>query len=189
MSIFTWLNGYKDTIHICSCDDISATAEIDTINGIHAFYTKKRTPLMTNSGKTISANNLDEHKKECEEYLTRIHLDFNLKEHKMTNENQTKDDIDLKDLIITKDDLKQLKVLDKPTDIATRLAWIMRTVAYEYSRGKKGCCIPLREIGLMAVFGKEEIQELINILTECNYKSNFVLNKELIGHCLEIVWG
>lgn len=96
--------------------------------------------------------------------------------------------VDLQDLILTKEDLKEIKVLDKPTDTATRIIWIIRTIAYEYGRGEKGCCVPLREIGLMAVFGKEEIQELINILKR-NYKCNLILNKELIGHCLEIVWG
>lgn len=88
MTKFTWLNGYRDTIHICSCDDISAIAEIDVINGIYSFYTKKRTPLMKNLCKTINATNLAENKKQCEEYLSRIHLDFDLERIKRFEQEQ-----------------------------------------------------------------------------------------------------
>jgi len=201
MTKFTWLNGYRDTIHICSCDDISATAEINTINGITTFYNKYHQPLMSNLSRYKEIG-LDEAKKECEEYLSRIHLYFNLKDIEM-NENyrpklevqKTKDD--LQHLIITKDDLKQLKVLDKPTDTATRLVWIFRTVAYEYSRGKKGCRIPLNEIGINGLTlrrqgDKERYKfekDISKPLEQAGYTVNMMFNMELIGDCLEIVWG
>jgi len=216
MTKFTWLNGYRDTIHICNCDDISATAEIDTINGITTFYNKYHQPLgqlMSNLSRYKEIG-LIEAKKECEEYLSRIHLDFNLKDIEMS-ENYINCDYpaigggvtdacrgeetkhNLQDLIITKDDLQQLKVLDKPTDTATRLVWIFRTVAYEYSRGKKGCRIPLNEIcinglSLRKQGDKERYKfekDISKPLEQAGYTVNMIFNMELIGDCLEIVWG
>ena len=108
---------------------------------------------------------------------------------------KTKDD--LQDLIITKDDLQELKVLDKPTDTATRLVWIFRTVAYEYSRGKKGCRIPLNEIGINGLTLRKQgdkerykfEKDISKPLEQAGYTVNMMFNMELIGDCLEIVWG
>jgi len=108
---------------------------------------------------------------------------------------KTKDD--LQDLIITKDDLQQLKVLDKPTDTQSRLVWIFRTVAYEYDRGKKGCRIPLNEIGINGLTlrrqgDKERYKfekDISKPLEQAGYTVNMMFNMELIGDCLEIVWG
>jgi hypothetical protein len=115
-------------------------------------------------------------------------------EKEMTNETQK---TQVQNLIITKDDLKQINVLDKPTDTQSRLVWIMRTIAYEYGRGKKGCRIPLNEICINGLSlrkqGDEERykfeKDVSKPLEQAGYAVNMMFNMELIGDCLEIVWG
>ena len=96
---------------------------------------------------------------------------------------------DLQYLLVPKDDLKLLKVLDKPIDTETRLVWITRTILFEYSRGKRGCYISLFTLNLITNISKFEVQELIDILEANGYQATFIQNKELIGDCFEIVWG
>jgi len=110
------------------------------------------------------------------------------KDETMTNENNK-----LQDLILTTENLKEIKVLDKPTDTPTRLVWIMRTIAYEYSRGKKGCCVPLNEICIHLKVGSSQHYEfnknIVEALEHAGYTAKIRFKVELIGDCLEIVWG
>lgn len=94
---------------------------------------------------------------------------------------------DLQNLILTKDDLKQIKVLDKPTDTATRLVWIIHTIVYEYAGSKSGCHISLFEMGLNR--HSQEIKELSKTLEQAGYKVNLCLNNQIYGDCLEVFWN
>ncbi len=104
----------------------------------------------------------------------------------MTNETKN----DLQEFLVPKDELKLLKVMDKPTDTETRLIWITRTILFEYSRGKKGCKIPLNEL-CMTGFNMPVsfMDEVITPLRKAGYYANLTYREQGLGDCLEIVWG
>lgn len=120
-------------------------------------------------------------------YFDPNHPEFqkNLEEERQERAKQ-----DLQDLIITKDDLKQLKVLDKPTNAESCLVWITRSIAYEYGRGERGCRIPLNELNVNSKnIPAQFMREVCLPLEKAGYSVSIKFNMELIGDCLEIVWG